>query len=212
MVSLNAADLCRITGVQIISAKAGKCEDFSINLSDLFWGKESQRSREEKWCVSGYSAHHWCSQVSSVLFAAPAPWIQRGQPQPWGVRLETAVPPTSPGGPWLWLILLEDTLLPTPVNEQIIHLRSQAPPTTQLCLHPPTGEVRSKPRASLVAQWLRSRLPIRGIRVQALVREDPTCREATKPVRHNYWACAPRPRAPQQEKPRQWEARTPNEE
>ena len=25
-----------------------------------------------------------------------------------------------------------------------------------------------------------------GTRVQALVREDPTCRGATKPVRHNY--------------------------
>ncbi|KAJ8793066.1 hypothetical protein J1605_003743 [Eschrichtius robustus] len=30
-------------------------------------------------------------------------------------------------------------------------------------------------------------------RVQALVREDPTCRGATKPVRHNYWACALEP-------------------
>ena len=30
------------------------------------------------------------------------------------------------------------------------------------------------------------RLPIQGTRVRALVREDPTCRGATKPVRHNY--------------------------
>ena len=44
---------------------------------------------------------------------------------------------------------------------------------------------------SMVAQWLRTRLPMQGTRVQALVREDPTCRGATKPVRHNYWACAP---------------------
>ena len=34
---------------------------------------------------------------------------------------------------------------------------------------------------------------MQGTRVRALVREDPTCREATKPVRHNYWACAPEP-------------------
>ena len=61
--------------------------------------------------------------------------------------------------------------------------------------------------ASLVAQWLRIRLPMQGTRVPALVREDPTCRGATKPVRHNYWACAPRAGAPQQEKPPQWEAR-----
>ena len=39
---------------------------------------------------------------------------------------------------------------------------------------------------SLVAQWLRIRLPVQGTRVRALVREDPTCRGATKPVRHNY--------------------------
>ena len=30
-------------------------------------------------------------------------------------------------------------------------------------------------------------------RVRALVREDPTCRGATKPVCHNYWACALEP-------------------
>ena len=60
-----------------------------------------------------------------------------------------------------------------------------------------------------------------GTRVRALAREDPTCRGATKPmhhnywacalepVSHNYWACAPRAHAPQQEKPLQWEARTP---
>ena len=34
---------------------------------------------------------------------------------------------------------------------------------------------------------------MRETRVQALVREDPTCRGATKPVRHNYWACALEP-------------------
>ena len=40
--------------------------------------------------------------------------------------------------------------------------------------------------ASLVAQWLRIRLPMQGTRVRALVQEDPTCRGATKPMRHNY--------------------------
>ena len=39
---------------------------------------------------------------------------------------------------------------------------------------------------SLVAQWIRIRLPIQGTRVRALVREDPTCHGATKPVHHNY--------------------------
>ena len=45
---------------------------------------------------------------------------------------------------------------------------------------------RQRQRTSLVAQWLRIHLPIQGTRVQALVQEDPTCRGATKPVRHNY--------------------------
>ena len=40
--------------------------------------------------------------------------------------------------------------------------------------------------ASLVAQWLRIRLQMQETRVRALVQEDPTCRGATKPVRHNY--------------------------
>ena len=68
---------------------------------------------------------------------------------------------------------------------------------------------------SLVAQWLRIRLPMQGMQVRALVREDPTCRgelspcaTTTEPV---LWsprattteARAPRARAPQQEKPPQ---------
>ena len=62
--------------------------------------------------------------------------------------------------------------------------------------------------------------------VQSLVQEDPIYLGATKPMHHNYWACALEPRnhhywvhappllksmhpracAPQQEKPLQWEA------
>ena len=39
--------------------------------------------------------------------------------------------------------------------------------------------------ACLVAQWLRICLPVQGTGVQSLVREDPTCLGATKPVSHN---------------------------
>ena len=68
---------------------------------------------------------------------------------------------------------------------------------------------------------------MQGTRVWSLVREDPTCRGATKPMRHNYWACALEPAShnywvhvPQllkparletvlrNEKPPQWEALT----
>ena len=51
--------------------------------------------------------------------------------------------------------------------------------------------------ASLVAQWLRICLPMQGTQVRALVWEDPTCRGATKPVSHSYWACASGACAPQ---------------
>ena len=47
--------------------------------------------------------------------------------------------------------------------------------------------------ASLVAQWLRIRLPMQGTWVRALVQEDPTCCGATRPVYHNYWACTLEP-------------------
>ena len=40
--------------------------------------------------------------------------------------------------------------------------------------------------ASPVVQWLRICLPTLGTQVRALVREDPTCHGATKPVCHNY--------------------------
>ena len=38
--------------------------------------------------------------------------------------------------------------------------------------------------ASLVAQWLRVRLPMQGTQVRAPVREDPTCHGAAGPVSH----------------------------
>ena len=47
--------------------------------------------------------------------------------------------------------------------------------------------------ASLVVQWLRICLPMQGTWVWSLVWEDPTCRGATKPVCHNYWACSLEP-------------------
>ena len=52
--------------------------------------------------------------------------------------------------------------------------------------HPPELLNKKQPRASLVAQWLRIRLPMQGTRVRSLAREVPTCRGATKPMRHNY--------------------------
>ena len=50
----------------------------------------------------------------------------------------------------------------------------------------PGGLVKVQAGASLVAQWLRIRLPMQGTQVRALVWEGPTCRGATRPVSHNY--------------------------
>ena len=47
-------------------------------------------------------------------------------------------------------------------------------------------QTKPKVRASLVVQWLRICLPMQGTQVQTLVQDDPTCRRATKPMRHNY--------------------------
>ena len=41
-------------------------------------------------------------------------------------------------------------------------------------------------KTSLVVQWLRICLPTQGTQVPSLVREDPTCLGAAKPLCHNY--------------------------
>ena len=65
-----------------------------------------------------------------------------------------------------------------------------------------TGFSRDSYGASLVAQCLRICLPMQGTRFRDLVWEDPTCRGATRPVSHNYWACVSGACALQQERPR----------
>ena len=54
--------------------------------------------------------------------------------------------------------------------------------------NPGFEKLNSPKGTSSVAQRLRIRLPMQEPQVRALVQEDPTCRGATKPVRHNYWA------------------------
>ena len=48
-------------------------------------------------------------------------------------------------------------------------------------------------RTFQVARWLKIHLPRQETQVWSLVQEDPTCRRATKPMYHNYWACALEP-------------------
>ncbi|XP_049559967.1 60S ribosome subunit biogenesis protein NIP7 homolog isoform X1 [Orcinus orca] len=63
-------------------------------------------------------------------------------------------------------------------------------PTSSLCVSlSSTSAISSTGRrvgTFLVVQWLRIQLPMQGTRVRALVREDPTCRRATKPMHNNY--------------------------
>ena len=66
----------------------------------------------------------------------------------------------------------------------------------------------STPSAALLSlKWSCSGLPwglsgkesacqCKGHGVWSLIREDPACRGTTKPVRHNYWACALEPGSP----------------
>ena len=46
--------------------------------------------------------------------------------------------------------------------------------------------IKSQIRASLVAQWVRIHMPMKGTWVQSLIWEDSTSCRATKPVHHNY--------------------------
>ena len=127
-----------------------------------------------------------------------------------------------------------------------VHVSSHTPRQNKLLMFSPTHflserdtnsspkefcYLKSNHRASLVAKWLRIRLPVQGTRVRALVREDPTCHRATKPVHHNYWDCILEPTIHNywahvlqllqpaclepvlcnKEKPLQWEALTPQQ-
>ena len=126
---------------------------------------------------------------------------------------------------WNPFIPTRDSLcFPTKQNLLLLNCRRIIPTTQQQ--QKTNNSIKNGQRASLVAQWLRIRLPMQGTRVQALVWEDPTCHGATKPMCHKYWACALElvshnywARVPQllkptclepvlhDEKPPQWEAR-----
>ena len=110
--------------------------------------------------------------------------------QPWGDRgrdLELL----NQCQPYLWIPCY--VRIKNPIGRVFCYLK----PKVVLCVISSTGYLQGpvlrhqgnkRPigGASLVAQWLRICLPIQGTPVRTLVREDPTCRGATKPVHHNY--------------------------
>ena len=75
-----------------------------------------------------------------------------------------------------------------------LYIRQHAPLGKELYLHTLRTQlsaqhmvsINNKCWASLVAQWLGIHLPMQGTWVRALVWEYPTCRGATRPMRHNY--------------------------
>ena len=57
-------------------------------------------------------------------------------------------------------------------------------------------QIKTTVRTSLVVQQVKYSSANTGDAwVRSLVREDPTCCRATKPVHHSYWACALEPRS-----------------
>ena len=63
----------------------------------------------------------------------------------------------------------------------IVHGVTESDMTEQLS-HSSSRAVSQEAGVSLVAQWIRIRLPAQGTRVQSLVQENPTCHRATKSV------------------------------
>ena len=113
---------------------------------------------------------------------------------------------------------VESSHIPSRESGRCTHGRTWGTRAPVVCIKNGTG-------TSLVVQRLRIHLPMQGTRDRALVRKS---RGATKPVRHNYWACTLEPMShnywahkPQllkpahlqpvlcNEKPPQWEARVP---
>jgi len=95
-----------------------------------------------------------------------------------------------------------DHCLPTCVWPHIICIR--IPGHADSRASPQRHSTRiSRDETSLVVQWLRTRLPMQGTRVQSLVQDDSTCVEQLSPCATITEARAPRVHAPQQEKPLQ---------
>ena len=67
------------------------------------------------------------------------------------------------------------------------HQRNANQKHNEISPHTQDGYYQKPPETtSVVVQWLRIHLVVKGTRVRALVWEDPTCCGAAKPVRHNY--------------------------
>ena len=71
-------------------------------------------------------------------------------------------------------------------EENISHCEYSKEENTSCKLFSKETRIKYSSGASLVAQWIRICLPMQGTQVRSLVWEDPTCRGATKPMRHNY--------------------------
>ena len=153
----------------------------------------------QSWCLRALSVSP-CPRHPSFFPTSPQillrfPWKYLPNPSsPFHPHLNclawfTQNVPWTIQGPWLLSLLQSPQSTPhrapggsgAPPQRSNHTLRWSLPPSVKTqCLG-----------TSLVAQWLRIHLPMQGTQVRALVREDPTCRGATRPVCHNYWAWDP---------------------
>ncbi|KAJ8783692.1 hypothetical protein J1605_008735 [Eschrichtius robustus] len=110
--------------------------------------------------------------------SSPFPMTQpAGTPESSQDVARCAWEPSAPGEPVCYRCALSS---PRPGGQKRLplSLNMGQPIRDRVAREPPRSP---RPRASLVMQWLRIRLPMQGTRVRALVQEDPTCRRATKP-------------------------------
>ena len=180
----------------LVSSPENEHEDASAHRSGLRWGwSASARGAWHSSHARGYPDFH---NVKSSR------WSTEGERRTEGQLREPVQPHSdsdSPGSPNTPLTLVQVGVPPPRPKEphqkeKQIKRQSRILQTQQRhprCPSPAWDIPRRDPeeskhtnRASLVAQWLRICLPMQGTRVRALVREDPTCRGATRPVSHNY--------------------------
>ena len=134
-------------------------------------GSSWPRNQTNVSCIAGGFFTAWASREGSLYDAMNfIYWFQEKLNHVYGSALSTSAP---------WELIL------VPRTSSSVHMGVRC----ILCFHFKT--TKKGTGASLVAHWKRIHLPMQKTRVQSLVWEDPTSCRTTKPVCHDYWACAP---------------------
>ena len=134
-------------------------------VSTLLWGPQIYEQQSCYWCgpMRTYSSHF----TRLVHDGKEMPWKSL-----WAKKRAWQILSMLPA---LWVCMLGHTVYPT---LRILALGASL--VAQLF------KKKKKERKKKLACQCRRQ-------IRSLIREDPTCCRATKPVRHNYWAGAPEP-------------------